>query len=40
MGENNNRDIHMMSADGESVTRLTFDPGMDFDPTWRPMQVP
>jgi len=36
----NNRDIYMMSADGEFITRLTFDPGLDFDPTWRPMQTP
>jgi eukaryotic-like serine/threonine-protein kinase len=36
----NNRDIYRMSAQGESVTRLTIDPSMDFDPTWRPMQTP
>ncbi len=35
-----NRDIYMMSPDGEFVTRLTLDPGVDFDPAWRPMQAP
>jgi serine/threonine protein kinase len=35
-----NRDIYVMSASGESITRLTVDPGVDFDPAWRPMQAP
>ncbi|OIN93300.1 MAG: hypothetical protein AUJ21_05885 [Anaerolineae bacterium CG1_02_58_13] len=33
--ENNNRDIYLMSAQGENVTRLTEDTGADFDPAWR-----
>ncbi len=40
LGENNNRDINLMTADGEGVTRLTADPGTDFDPAWRPIQSP
>jgi len=31
-----NRDIYLMSARGGNVTRLTNDPGNDFDPVWRP----
>jgi serine/threonine protein kinase len=38
--EKNNRDIYLMTADGETVTRLTDNPGADFDPVWRPAQVP
>jgi len=40
LGENKNRDIYGMTVDGESVTRITLDPGADFDPTWRPIQSP
>lgn len=29
-------DIYVMNADGSSVTRLTTDPAMDFDPAWSP----
>jgi serine/threonine protein kinase/Tol biopolymer transport system component len=31
-----NRDIFLMTASGEDRTRLTSDPGFDFDPAWRP----
>jgi Tol biopolymer transport system component len=33
-GQNN--DIFYMTVTGASRTRLTFDEGLDFDPTWRP----
>ncbi|RJP50286.1 MAG: hypothetical protein C4583_10840 [Anaerolineaceae bacterium] len=36
----NNRDIYIMNLDGATVTRLTIDPGMDFDPAWRPLPSP
>ncbi len=36
----NNRDIYMMTLDGGTVTRLTMDPGADFDPAWRPVSSP
>jgi Tol biopolymer transport system component len=39
-GEKNNRDIYVMTVDGNSVTPLTMDPGVDFDPAWRPIQNP
>lgn len=32
----NNNDIYYMTVTGASRTRLTFDEGLDFDPTWRP----
>jgi Tol biopolymer transport system component len=35
-----NRDIYFMTITGGSRTRLTTDPGDDFDPTWRPVQNP
>ena len=35
--DNTDRDIYLMTVDGASITRLTLDPGVDFDPTWRPM---
>jgi len=38
LGDDKNRDIHLMSVDGESIIRLTLDPGMDFDPAWRPLR--
>lgn len=31
-----NHDIFIMTDQGEEVTRLTTDPGFDFDPAWRP----
>ena len=40
LGDTNNRDIYMMTANGENVSRLTADPGTDFDPAWRPIQTP
>lgn len=36
----NNRDIYIMTLDGATVIRLTIDPGMDFDPAWRPLPAP
>lgn len=30
-----NHDIFMMNTDGQQITRLTTDPGIDFDPAWR-----
>jgi Tol biopolymer transport system component len=38
--EEGNRDIFIMTASGGNRTRLTVDPGMDFDPAWRPIQSP
>ncbi|MFZ5856350.1 MAG: protein kinase domain-containing protein [Chloroflexota bacterium] len=38
--DNVNRDIHIMTLDGATVLRLTVDPGMDFDPAWRPLPTP
>ena len=32
-----NQDIYIMSAAGATRTRLTTDPGHDFDPAWRPI---
>jgi Tol biopolymer transport system component len=32
-----NRDIYFMTMNGEARTRLTVDPAVDFDPTWRPV---
>src|SRR5688572_26717681 len=34
----NNRDIYFMTVAGSGRTRLTTDPGVDFDPAWRPIQ--
>lgn len=33
---NNNLDIFYSTVTGEQRTRLTTDPGLDFDPAWRP----
>jgi TolB protein len=33
---NNNLDVFYSTADGDQRTRLTTDPGLDFDPAWRP----
>lgn len=35
-----NRDIYYMTASGATRTRLTTDPGDDFDPAWRPIAIP
>jgi len=35
-----NRDIYLMTITGGSRSRLTNDPGTDFDPAWRPTQNP
>ena len=35
-----NRDIYYMTITGGNRTRLTTDPGVDFDPAWRPAQTP
>ena len=32
-----NWDIYFMTVAGSGRTRLTTDPEMDFDPTWRPI---
>ncbi|MEN6409240.1 MAG: protein kinase [Anaerolineaceae bacterium] len=35
-----NHDIYrFLSADGSKLTRLTADPGLDFDPAWRPLST-
>ncbi len=34
--ENNNLDIFYSTTTGDQRTRLTTDPGLDFDPAWRP----
>ncbi len=36
MSANNNSDIFYATVDGQDRTRLTSDPGVDFDPAWRP----
>lgn len=33
-----NRDLYLITITGGSRTRLTNDPGVDFDPAWRPVQ--
>ena len=33
---NNNLDVFYSTATGDQRTRLTTDPGLDFDPAWRP----
>jgi Tol biopolymer transport system component len=35
-----NRDIYYSTVTGGSRTRLTDDPMVDFDPAWRPVQIP
>ena len=32
-----NKDIYYSTVSGAQLTRLTKDPGLDFDPTWRPI---
>jgi serine/threonine protein kinase len=34
-----NQDIYIMTSNGANRTRLTTDPGVDFDPVWRPRGV-
>jgi len=36
----NNRDIFYSLANGDQRTQLTKDPGVDFDPAWRPLVTP
>lgn len=38
--ESGNQDIYMATITGASRTRLTTDPGYDFDPVWRPISPP
>lgn len=38
MDNGSNRDIYFMTVAGSGRTRLTTDPGVDFDPAWRPIQ--
>lgn len=38
LNTDNNRDIYYSVVNGDQRTRLTSDPGTDFDPTWRPTQ--
>jgi len=35
-----NRDIFFATITGDMRARITTDPGMDFDPVWRPVQTP
>jgi Tol biopolymer transport system component len=35
-----NREIYLITITGGSLTRLTNDPNVDFDPAWRPFQNP
>ncbi|NJC96647.1 MAG: hypothetical protein FIB03_09990, partial [Anaerolineae bacterium] len=37
MDNDGNRDIYVMTATGGNRTRLTNDPSVDFDPSWRPI---
>ncbi|HSM70562.1 MAG TPA: protein kinase [Anaerolineales bacterium] len=37
MDNDGNRDIYIMTVSGGNRTRLTVDPRVDFDPTWRPV---
>ncbi|RPH58193.1 MAG: hypothetical protein EHM81_10450, partial [Chloroflexi bacterium] len=34
-----NQDIYIATVTGANRTRLTTDPGYDFDPVWRPLQI-
>ena len=34
--EGGNHEIYYMAANGASLTRITVNPGLDFDPAWRP----
>jgi len=37
---NGNRDVYMSTVTGGDMTRLTSDPGDEFDPAWRPAPKP
>jgi len=37
MDSEGNRDVYIMTTTGGNRTRLTLDPGVDFDPAWRPL---
>jgi len=37
MDSEGNRDVYIMTTTGGNRTRLTVDPGVDFDPAWRPL---
>lgn len=34
--EGNNHDIYIFNSAALRLTRITFDPELDFDPVWRP----
>ncbi len=38
--DSNNEDLYIVMADGTQRTRVTTDPGNDFDPAWRPSALP
>ncbi len=38
--EEDNPDIYIMTVTGAVRTRVTFDPGADIDPAWRPLPMP
>ena len=38
--ENGNRDVYYSSVTGGNRTRLTDDPGVDFDPDWSSAPTP
>jgi Tol biopolymer transport system component len=40
MDNEGNRDVYLMTITGGNRTRITNDPAVDFDPTWRPVQTP
>ena len=40
MDNEGNRDIYFITVAGSGRTRLTNDPKIDFDPSWRPLQTP
>lgn len=37
MDSEGNRDVYIMTTTGGNRTRLTIDPNVDFDPSWRPL---
>ncbi|HEY9152085.1 MAG TPA: protein kinase [Anaerolineales bacterium] len=40
ISDNSNRDIFYAAANGTNRTRITIDPGVDFDAVWKPVLVP
>jgi Tol biopolymer transport system component/serine/threonine protein kinase len=40
LDDRSNTDVYYMTASGATRTRLTSDPGDDFDPVWRPIAEP